>query len=107
LSEDNLNRLLSDANDPKVVRRLVFVKNQCKSDSPEEAIDRVGKSEPAVSQWASRWNEGGLAQLTLKFGGRMSSKFGEDEQEQPLEVLHDCQPWQPQEIQYLISDEFG
>jgi len=36
LSEDDLDRLLSEADDPKVVRRLTFVKNLYKGDSLDE-----------------------------------------------------------------------
>lgn len=107
LSGYDLNRLLSEADDPKVVRRLTFVKNLYKSDSLEEAADRVGKSESTGSRWARRWNEGGLDQLTPNFGDRRPPKLGEDEQRQLLEMLRDGQPWQPQEIQQLINDEFG
>ena len=107
LSEDDLDRLLSEADDPKVVRRLTFVKNLYKGDSLEEAADRVGKSESTGSRWARRWNEGGLGQLTPNFGDGRPPKLGEDEQEQFLEMLRDGQPWQPQEIQHLINDEFG
>ena len=45
LSEEDIDRLLSEADDPKVVRRLTFVKNLYKGDSLEEAADRVGKSD--------------------------------------------------------------
>ena len=106
LSEEDLDRLLSEADDPKVVRRLTFVKNLYKGDSLEEAADRVGKSESTGSRWARRWNEGGLGRLTPNFGDGRPPKLGEDEQEQLLEMLRDGQPWQPQEIQHLLNEEF-
>jgi transposase len=107
LSEEDLDRLLSEADDPKVVRRLTFVKNLYKGDSLEEAADRVGKSESTGSRWARRWNKGGLGQLTPNFGDGRPPKLGEEQQEQLLEMLRDGQPWQPQEIQHLINEEFG
>ncbi len=68
LSEEDLDRLLSEANDPKVVRRLTFVKNLYAGDTLEQAAAHGGKSESTGSRWARRWNEGGLGQLTPNFG---------------------------------------
>ncbi len=45
LSEGDLDRFLSEADDPKVVRRLTFVKNLYAGDTLEDAAARVGKSE--------------------------------------------------------------
>ena len=70
LSDKDLDRLLTEADDPKVVRRLTFVKNLYEGDTLEEAANRVGKSESTGSRWAQRWNEGELGQLTPNFGGR-------------------------------------
>jgi transposase len=106
LSEDDLDRLLSEADDPKIVRRLAFVKNLYAGDTLEEAARRVGKSESTGSRWARRWNEGGLGQLTPNFGGGRPPKLGDDEQEELLEILRDGQPWKPQEIQHLLNEEF-
>ncbi len=107
LSEEDLDRLLSEADDPKVVRRLTFVKNLYAGDTLEDAAARVGKSESTGSRWARRWNEGGLGQLTPNFGDGCPPKLGEDEQEQLVEMLREGQPWQPPEIQHLINEKFG
>ena len=107
LSEEDLDRLLSEADDPKVVRRLTFVKNLYAGDTLEEAAARVGKSESTGSRWARRWKEGGLGQITPNFRDGRPPKVGEDEQEQLVEMLREGQPWQPQEIHYLNNEEFG
>ena len=52
LSEEDLDRLLSEADDPKVVRRLMFVKNLYAGDTLKQAGARVGKSESTGSRWA-------------------------------------------------------
>jgi len=90
----------------RIVRRLSFVKNLYAGDTLEEAATRVGKSESTGSRWARRWNEGGLGQLTPNFGDGRPPKLGEYEQEQLVEMLREDQPWQPQEIQHLIDEEF-
>ena len=82
------------------------MKNLYAGDTLEEAANRVGKSESTGSRWARRWNEGGLGQFTPNFGDGRPPKLGEDEQEQLVEMLREDQPWQPQEIQHLINEEF-
>lgn len=46
LSEDNLDWLLSEADNPNAVRRLLFLKNLYPGDRLDEAVDCVGNSEP-------------------------------------------------------------
>ena len=45
LTDEELDRLLSEADNPKVVRGLVFIKNLYEGDTLKEAADRVGKAE--------------------------------------------------------------
>ncbi len=81
LSGEDLDRLLSEAGDPKVVRRLTFINNLYAGDTLEDAAARVGKSESIGSRWARHWNERGLGQLTPKFGDGRPPILGENEQE--------------------------
>ena len=106
LSEEDLDRLLSEADDNKIVRRLTFVKNLYEGDTLKEAANRVGKSQSTSSRWARRWNESGLGLLTPNFGAGRPPKLGEDEREQLLELLREGQPWKSQEIQHLLNEEF-
>ena len=106
LSEEDIDRLLAEEDDPKIVLRLTFVKNPYEGDTLEEAANRVGKAESTGSRWVRRWNEGGLGQLTPNFGGGPPPKLGRDEQQELLELLRDGQPWKKQEIQHLINEEF-
>ncbi|WP_435079608.1 IS630 family transposase [Halococcus sp. AFM35] len=106
LSEEDLDQLLSEADDDKIVRRLTFVKNLYEGDTLEEAANRVGKSQSTSSRWARRWNKGGLGLLTPNFGAGRPPKLGEDEQEELLELLRKGQPWKSQEVQHLLNEEF-
>ena len=92
LSEEDLDRLLSEADDDKIVRRLTFVKNLYEGDTLEEAANRVGKSQSTSSRWARRWNKGGLGLLTPNFRAGRPPKLGEDKQEELLELLREGQP---------------
>ena len=50
LSEDYLDRLLTETDDEKVSMRLIFVKNLYNGDTLEEAAGRVGNPRlPAVT----------------------------------------------------------
>ncbi|GAB7018391.1 hypothetical protein JCM18750_12520 [Halostagnicola bangensis] len=44
LSEGELDRLLDKADDPKIIKRLTFVKRLYKGATYEQAADDVGKS---------------------------------------------------------------
>ena len=106
LSEEDIDRLLAEEDDPKIVLRLTFVKNLYEGDTLEEAANRVGKAKSTGSRWVRRWNEGGLGQLTPNFGDGRPPKLGRDEHQELLERLRDGQPWKKQEIQHLINEEF-
>lgn len=107
LSEEELDQLLANTDDPKRVRRLIFVKNLYAGDTIEEAATRVGKSGATGSRWASRWNEGGLERLTPDFGGGRPPKLDEQQQKTLVKRLQDGGPWKPDEIKQLINEEFG
>jgi len=69
LSEEDLDRLLTETDDVKVHERLVFIKRLYKGATLAEAADDVGRSEGKAGNWVERWNEGGLGKLTPNFGG--------------------------------------
>jgi transposase len=78
LDEGELDRLLRLADDPKVTKRLTFLKRLYKGENLEDAADDVGKSASTGSRWARRWNEGGLGLLKPNFGAGRPPKLGEE-----------------------------
>ena len=106
LSEDDIDRLLTETDDEKVSKRLIFVKRLYKGATLADAADDVGKSSGTGSNWARRWNEGGLGKLTPNFGGGQPPKIDETEQQELIELLREGQPWKKQEIQHLLNEEF-
>lgn len=106
LTEDELDQLLAQAADPKIVRRLIFIKNLYTGDTLEDAANRVGKSASTGSRWARRWNEGGLERLRPDSGGGRPPKLDTEQQNELVERLQNQQPWEPSEIKQLLSDEF-
>lgn len=69
LSDEELERLLTEADDIKVYKRLVFLKLLYGGATLAEAADNIGVSEGTASNWVQRWNESGLGKLTPNFGG--------------------------------------
>ena len=106
LDERELDRLLAETDDDKMIRRLVFVKNLYRGDTITEAASRVGKSRATGSRWANRWNDGGLDALAPDFGGGRPPKLDEEEREKLLERLHAGQPWHPRDVRRLLEEEF-
>jgi transposase len=106
LSEDDLDRLLTQTDDEKVSKRLIFIKRLYKGATLEDAADDVGMSQSTGSLWANRWNEGGLGKLTPNFGGGRPPKLGDEERERLIKLLKEGEPWKKQEIQHLLNTEF-
>jgi len=92
LSEDELERLLTEADDIKFYKRLVFPKLLYGRATLAEAADDVGVSEGTASNWVQRWNGGELRKLTPNFGGGRPPKLDEAEQERLIERLREGQP---------------
>ena len=106
LTEAELDQLLGDTNDEKMIRRLIFVKNLYRGDTIEEAAARVGKSPATGSRWTDRWNDGGPGALAPNFGGGRPPKLDDDERVALLERLRAGQPWHPRDVRSLLETEF-
>ena len=106
LSEDDLDRLLTQTDSEKVSKRLTFVKRLYKGATLENAADDVGMSQSTGSRWARLWNKGGLGLLAPSFGGGRSPKLTDQQRARLLDLLEDGEPWKKQEIQHLINTEF-
>ena len=106
LSEDDLDRLLTQTDNEKVSKRLTFIKRLYKGATLEDAADDVGMSQSTGSRWARLWNKGGLGLLTPSFGGGRPPKLDEEQRERLLDLLEEGEPWKKQELQHLINEEF-
>jgi transposase len=106
LSEDDLDRLLTQTDSEKVSKRLTFVKRLYKGATLADVVDDVGMSQSTGSRWATLWNKSGLGLLTPSFGGGRSPKLTEKQRERLLDLLAEGEPWKKQEIQHLINQEF-
>ncbi len=69
LSEDDLDRLLTQTDSEKVSKRLTFVKRLYKGATLEDAADDVGMSQSTGSRWTTLLDKGGLGLLAPNFGG--------------------------------------
>jgi transposase len=106
LTDAELDEQIKSADDPKLVQRLIFVKNLYTGDTLGEAAERVGKSQPTGGRWADRWNEDGIDGLAPDWGDGRPSKLDDDERARLRELLKADQPWTTQEVLNLIEEEF-
>ena len=106
LSDEELDRLQSEADSIKVYKRLTFVKLLYSGETLAAAAEDIGISQGTASNWVTRWNEGGLGKLTPNFGGDRPPKLDQAQQEELIELLREGQPWKKQEIQHLLNEEF-
>ena len=106
LSEDDLDRLLTQTDNEKMSKRPTYVKRLYKGATLENAADDVGMYQSNGSRWATLWNEGGLGQLMPNFGGGRPPKLGDDQRERLITLLREGEPWKKQEIQHLLNTEF-
>jgi transposase len=106
VSGERVDRLLRETEDVHRLRRIGFVKNLYRGDTVPEAAEREGRSPATGDRWADAWNEGGFEELMPSFGGGRPSKLDEDQRQELLELLREGQPWESQEIQQLLNEEF-
>jgi transposase len=69
LSEDDLDRLLTETDSERLSKRLTFVTRLSKGTTLADAADDVGMSQSTGSRWVNLWNRGGLGLLAPSFGG--------------------------------------
>ena len=110
LDEDELGEAIDDAQkaeQPRLVRRLCFIRNLYKGDSVTEAADRVGVAQPTGSRWVEAWNADGVDGLEPDWSGGRPPRLSEQEQEQLEELLKQHQPLTTEQIQQLLEDGFN
>lgn len=93
LSEDDLDRLLTQTDNEKMCKRLTFIKRLYKGAILEDAADDVGMSQSTGNRWADLWNEGGLGQLMPNFGGGRPPKLGDDQRNRLIKLLREDESW--------------
>lgn len=109
LTEEELDGAIDEAeqaNEPRLVRRLCFIKNLYAGDAPEEAATRVGMSQSTSSRWRRAWNEHGVDGLRPSFGGGRPPKLSDAERTRLKQLLQAEQPWTTPEVKLLIEEEF-
>jgi len=108
LSEDDLDRLLTQTDSEKVSKQLTFLTRLSKGATLADAADDVGMSQSTGSRWTTLWNKGGLGLLAPSFGGGggRPPKLTETQRERLLDLFEEGEPCKKQEIQDLVNQEF-
>jgi hypothetical protein len=63
LSADELEDLIRNQKDKRVLERLIFIRNVYDSEGVAKAAGKLGRSKVAGYEWLRRYNEGGLEKL--------------------------------------------
>jgi putative transposase len=100
------NRIKKVEKDVKVLNRLYFIKNRYLGDPVEIASSKVGVTKRVGYIWQERWNKDGYDGLIPRFGGGRSSKLGEDQKNELIELLKERDNWTTNEVRELIKERF-
>jgi transposase len=92
LSEDDLDRLLTQTDDEKVTKQLTFIKRLYKRATLEDAADDVGMPQSAGSRWTRLWNMDRLGLLTPSFGDDRRPRVDEKQRERLLDCSKSLSP---------------
>src|SRR3974390_3337175 len=104
---DELNSVITHEKNPRVLKRLYFVKFRYLGDSVEEAAIKVGVTKKTGYYWQEDWNKGGYAALMPNFCGGRRSKLT-DEQMKELKIsLERKDYWTTREVLGLIKEKYG
>jgi len=91
---------------PKILRRLYFIKFRYGGHSVTIAAEMAGTSHNTGYDWQRRWNKEGYDGLKPKFGGGKPSKLSDEQKKDLVVKLKEKNNWTTQEVQNLIENEY-
>jgi len=94
------------ADEARLVRRLICIKTLYLGDTLAQAAQRAGVDSTTVGRWIDQWNEAAVDGLRPSFGGGKPPKLSEQQQERLKRVLAEYQPWTTTEVRLLIENAF-
>jgi len=109
LTSEQLDDAIDDAqqaDEARLVRRLMCLKTLYLGDTLAEAAQRAGVDSTTVGRWIDRWNDAGIDGLRPSFGGGKPPKLTEQQQERLKRVLAEYQPWITSDVQILVEEAF-
>ena len=107
LSADELEDLIRNEKDKRVLERLIFIRSLYDGDAVAKAARKLGRSKVAGYDWLKRWNEGGLEKLEPTFGGGRPPKLSNDKKAELKQKLEERSDWTTKEVNRLVEEEFG
>ncbi|OQA82438.1 MAG: Integrase core domain protein [Microgenomates group bacterium ADurb.Bin238] len=107
LSADELEDLIRNEKNKRVLERLIFIRNIYDGEEVAKAAGKLGRSKVAGYEWLKRWNDGGPGNLRPTFGGGRPPKLSCDKQAKPKQKLKERRHWTTKEVNHLIEEEFG
>jgi transposase len=107
LSADELEVLIRNEKDKRVLERLIFIRNLYDGEGVAKAVGKLGRSKVTGYEWLKRYNQGGVEKLKPAFGGGRPPKLSKDKQEKLKEELKARRDWTTKEINQLVESKFG
>lgn len=107
LSKEELLKMIKTEKDPKILRRLYFIKFRYEGDSIQEAANKIGITKRVGYIWQDRWNEGGYQGLIPRYAGGRPSKLTDQQKVELEQILRQKDCWTSREVRDLIIKEFG
>jgi transposase len=107
LSKEELLKMIKTEKDPKVLRRLYFIKFRYDGDSIQEAAKKIGITKRVGYIWQDRWNKEGYKGLIPRYAGGRPSKLTDQQKVELERILRQKDSWSSREVRDLIIKEFG
>ena len=108
LSEDELERLIREEREKRLLERLIFIRNLYDGESVEKAAGKLGRGKQTGYNWLRRWNAGGREGLKPDFtkAGR-HPKLSAEEKRNLEDMLRKRDDWTTREVRNLIAEKFS
>ncbi len=107
LSQEELLKMIKTEKDPKILRRLYFIKFRFEGDSIQEAAKKIGITKRVGYIWQDRWNEEGYKGLIPRYAGGRPSKLTDQQKAELERMLRQKDSWTSREVRDLIIKEFS
>ncbi len=107
LSQEELLKMIKTEKDPKILRRLYFIKFRFEGDSIQEAAKKIGITKRIGYIWQGRWNEERYKGLIPRYAGGRPSKLTDQQKAELERMLRQKDAWTSREVRDLIIKEFG
>lgn len=107
ISLEDLDALIKNEKNSRVLQRLYFIRLRYLGYSVENATSMLGASKKIGYIWQERWNNDGYEGLLQKSGAGRPPKLNEEQKEELKTILKEKDYWTTVEVRNLVKDRFN